>query len=177
MKKIKGVIAIAAMLAAVSITQVSAQVTSERSIETQIFKKILSLPDYGVFDHISFTFNDGTVVLAGKVNSLGTRDRAASVVKRIAGVKNVVNNIEQLPASPYDSRIRRQALRTFTSRGPAGYFYEVNPDVRIIVENGRMTLEGFVSSKGDRNLLNILANGIPGVFQVTNNLVVGKSST
>ncbi|HVF46760.1 MAG TPA: BON domain-containing protein, partial [Pyrinomonadaceae bacterium] len=59
-------------------------------------------------------------------------------------------------------------------RGPAQYFSDRNPDVRIIVENGRMTLEGVVSSRSDSNTLNILAHGINGVFEVTNNMVVGK---
>ena len=51
---------------------------------------------------------------------------------------------------------------------------EPNPSIRIIVENGNVTLEGYVSNKGDYNLANILANGVSGVFSVKNNLVVGK---
>ena len=179
MKKIRNILVFAAVLLSISAVGASAQNDefrgqNNRNIERQIFKKILAQPNYGVFDHITFSFDNGTVVLGGKVNSLGTRNGAASAVKRIAGVKEVVNNIDQLPASPFDSRIRRSALRTFTSRGPSRYFSEVNPEVRIIVENGRMTLEGYVSNKGDRNLLNVLANSIPGVFKVTNNLVIGK---
>ena len=86
----------------------------------------------------------------------------------------MINNIENLPPSSFDDAIRRQALRTFSRYNLSGYFWEVNPDVRIIVENGRLTLEGNVMNSGDYNLFNVTANGINNVFKVTNNLVVGK---
>ncbi len=152
------------------------QRTSSVAIEQQVYKKLRRLPNYGVFDHITFRVNGSTVVLDGKVNSLGTRSSAAAEVKRIAGVTQVVNNIDQLPPSPMDDRIRRAALRTFAQHGLGGYFWEVNPDVRIIVERGRITLEGFVMNSGDYHRMNIYANGISGVFEVTNNLIVGRDS-
>ncbi len=138
MKKLRNILILSAILFSVSIVDVAAQnngsnVSNANSIERQIFKKIIGLPNYGVFDHITFKVTDGTVTLGGKVNSMGTRNAAASAVKRIAGVTQVINNIEQLPASPFDSRIRRRALYTFTDRGPARYFSEVDPEVRIIV--------------------------------------------
>jgi osmotically-inducible protein OsmY len=147
---------------------------TSKTIEQQVFKRLIGLPYYGVFDHITFQVENGTVILGGKVNSLGTRNQAASAVKDIAGVRRVVNNIEQLPPSGFDDSIRRQALRSFSSSGLGRYFYENDPEVRIIVENGRLTLEGYVANRGDSDLLNILANGVTNVFQVTNNLIVGK---
>ena len=134
------------------------------------------MPYYGVFDNIEYSVSGSTVTLTGKVYSLGTKSAAARSIRDIDGVSNVVNNIDSLPPSSFDDRIRREAYRTFTSRGPSQYFNELNPDVRIIVENGRITLEGYVYRKADSDLLNILANGISGVFEVTNNIVVGKRS-
>ena len=144
------------------------------SVERQIFKELLSLPRYGAFDHITYQLNGSTVVLGGKVITLGTKSMAGRVVKDIPGITEVVNNIEELPVGGYDDRIRRQAYATFVNRGPGQYFATINPDVRIIVERGRITLEGYVSSRNDSNVLNILANGIPGVFSVQNNLIVGR---
>lgn len=145
-----------------------------KTVEQQIFSKLLSLPYYGVFDHIAFQLHGDTVVLSGKVITLGTKRDAAATVKNIPGVSKVVNNIEELPIGSFDNRIRQAALITFVNRGPAQYFSSVNPEVRIIVENGRITLEGYVARESDSNLLNILANGLGGVFKVTNNLVVGR---
>ena len=84
--------------------------------------------------------------------------------------------VEQLPGSPYDDQIRRSLLRTFDNGGLARYLSEIRPDMRIVVENGRVTLEGYVASKSDRNLANVYANGVSGVFEVHNNLIVGHDS-
>lgn len=148
----------------------------DRTIEQQIYKKLRGLPRYGVFDNITYTVNGSEVVLTGKVVTLGTKRDAENAVEDIKGVTRVVNNIEELSIGGFDDRIRREALLTFVNRGPAQYFASINPDVRIIVDRGRITLEGFVAHNGDKNLLNILANGISGVFEVKNNLVVGRDT-
>ncbi len=154
----------------------ASEVKPARTVEQEIYKKLLRLPNYNVFDHITYQVNGDTVVLSGKTITLGTKRAAAEVVKDVPGIKNVVNNIEELPVGSFDNRIRYSVLRSFVDRGPAQYFNSINPDVRIIVKNGRITLEGFVARESDANLMNLLANGIPGVFEVTNNLVVGRDS-
>ena len=149
---------------------------SARSIEQKVFKKLIGLPDYGVFDHISYQVSGGTVTLSGKVLSLGVKKSAERAVKNIEGVTEVVNNIQNLSGSPFDNQIRVQIVRQFTINGGnlSGYLQEPNPSVRIIVDGGRVTLEGYVVNRGDSNLANILANGVSGVFQVTNNLIIEK---
>lgn len=146
-----------------------------RSTEQKVYHELKKLPHYGVFDYIGFTVNGSTVTLTGKTYSLGTKSAAARFVKDIPGVLSVINKIDELPLSSFDDRIRRQAVRTFADHSLSGYLWETDPDVRIIVENGRVTLEGFVHSEGDKNAMNILANGLSGVFRVQNNLVVGKT--
>jgi hyperosmotically inducible protein len=147
-----------------------------KSIEQQVYKKLRGLSNYGVFDFIRAEVQGDTVVLTGKTYSLGTRGEAASEVKDIPGVNSVVNNIEQLPASPFDDRIRRSMLHSMANGGLSRYLWEHNPDLHIIVENGRVTLEGYVSNQADRDRANIYANGVSGVFEVQNNLIVGKRS-
>lgn len=180
MKAVRNFIAIMIAVFAVSTVTVNAQNYSKggsvQSLERKIFKEINTLPYYGTFDFISFKVDGGTVTLYGKVASLGTRKSAERVVKKLPGVTNVINNIDELPPSSFDNSIRRQLVREFYRRGGSLYRYlqEPNPSMRIIVENGNVTLEGYVSNKGDSNLANILANGVPNVFSVTNNLIVGK---
>ncbi|HMS39121.1 MAG TPA: BON domain-containing protein [Pyrinomonadaceae bacterium] len=149
---------------------------SQRSIEDKVFKKIIGLPYYGVFDNIKFQVNGGTVTLYGKVYSLGVKKSAERAVKNIEGVSEVVNNIENLPPSSFDNQIRVQIVREFARNGGNLYRYlqEPNPSIRIIVENGQVSLEGYVANRGDFNLANILANSVPNVFGVTNNLVIEK---
>lgn len=142
-------------------------------LEKKVRKEILMLPNYGLFDHISFKVEGGVVTLYGKTASLGTMKGAERTVKRIPGVIEVVNNIEELPPSAFDNQIRRQVVREFVnSAGVYPYISGVNPQVRIIVENGRVTLEGSVNNKGTSNLMYLLANRVPGTFGVTNNLLI-----
>lgn len=180
MTYVRNLVVSAMIVVAFSVVGVNAQnysngKVSTRSVEQQIYKKLLGLPNYGVFDVIKYQVSGGTVTLTGKIHSLGTRSAAEAAVKRIPGVTEVINNIENLPASSFDDSIRRQALRVFSNYNLSGYFWENNPDVRIIVENGRVTLEGNVMNSGDYNLFNVTANSINNVFKVTNNLVVGKA--
>lgn len=160
----------------ISMVEVNAQKhPSSRTLEQKVFKEIIKLPYYGLFDNIKYQVNGSTVILSGKVNSLGLRKSAERVVKRIDGVEKVVNNIEDLPPSSFDNQIRRQLVREFSRSGSVyRYLLGPNPSVRIIVDNGRVELEGYVANRGDSNLLNILANGVPGVFNVRNNLIVEK---
>jgi len=149
---------------------------SRGEIEQKVYKKIIGLPYYGVFDNIKFQVSGSTVTLYGKVYSLGVKKSAENAVKDIEGISEVINKIENLPTSPFDNRIRYQMVREFASRGGNLYRYlqEPNPSIRIIVENGRVTLEGYVLRRSDSDLANILANSVSGVFQVTNNLVIEK---
>lgn len=147
-------------------------------IERQVRHEILSLPHYGVFDAIGYQLNGNTVTLNGYVVRPITKSDVENEIKDIDGVNKVVNNIEVLPLSPADDRIRRRALQTLTSQGGSLFYYftGTNPSIRIIVKNGKIILEGYVDNKADSDLANILAKGIPGTFGVTNNLQIISDS-
>lgn len=143
-------------------------------LERQVRKEILMLPYYGVFDAIGYSINGSTVTLTGYVVRPITKSDAQGVIADINGVERVVNNIEVLPLSPNDDRIRQRTLQTMVNRGGSlyRYFLGTNPSIRIIVNRGRIQLEGYVNNKGDYNLANILARGVSGTFGVTNNLKI-----
>jgi len=146
---------------------------SSLRLERNIRREILTLPYYGVFDAIGYQLNGSTVTLTGFVVRPITKNDAEDSVRDIAGVSRVVNNIEVLPLSPSDDRIRTRTLQTLANRGGLyRYFLGANPAIRIIVNRGRIRLEGFVDNKGDYNLANILTRGVTGTFGVTNNLRV-----
>jgi len=150
--------------------------TPQNGLERQVFKELIKLPYYGVFDHIAYKVDGSNVTLYGKVANARNRKDAERWVKDINGVDTVTNKIEILPLSGFDNSIRQQMLQSFYRNGGSLYRYlqEPNPSVRIIVENGKVTLEGYVANRSDSNLANILANGVSGVFSVRNNLIVGK---
>lgn len=176
-KKIFLLSVLAIGLVGVSANPVSAQMNmygGNSKVERKVRSAILSLPYYGVFDAIGYQINGDTVTLNGYVVRPITKSDAENAVKDIDGVSNVVNNIEVLPLSPNDDRIRRRTLQTLMNRGGSLFYYftGTNPSIRIIVKNGRITLEGYVDSKADSNLANILARSVPGAFGVTNNLKI-----
>ena len=180
MRKVRTLLFVIVAVVGISVVGINAQNVGSNSIQSstaiaqKAYSKLRGLPRYGVFDNITVDVRGNTVILEGKVITLGTKSAAARAMKDIPGVAEVVNNIEELPLGSFDNQIRREAYRSFVTRGPGQYFHELNPDVRIIVENGRITLEGYVYRESDSNLLNILANGVSGTFSVTNNLIVGK---
>jgi hyperosmotically inducible protein len=146
---------------------------SNRTMEDQVRKKILKLPRYEVFDSINYRVNGDTVTLTGKVRNAINKSDAENSVERIPGVSRVINEIEILPVGSFDESIRVRLYDTLSaSGGLSRYLWTVNPSVRLIVDRGNVSLEGFVLNRGDYNTMNILAHSVSGVFSVTNNLVV-----
>jgi hyperosmotically inducible protein len=132
------------------------------------------LPYYGVFDNLSYKVDaDGTVTLLGQVSRPTLKSDAENVVKRIEGVEKVVNNIEVLPTSFSDDRIRRAAYRAiYGNSALSEYQLRAVPPIHIIVKNGNITLEGVVARQMDKQIAGMQANSVHGAFSVTNNLVV-----
>jgi hyperosmotically inducible protein len=136
------------------------------------------LPWYGVFDNLNFTVNGGEVTLEGQVVKPITKDGAEAVVKKIPGVTRVVNDIKVLPLSPFDNQTRRAVYRAiFSDESLNRYSMGSDPSIHIIVDNGHVTLTGFVDREADRNLAFLRANSVPGVFSVTNDLRTEQSRT
>lgn len=147
---------------------------ADTRIAREVRHELVMLPYFGVFDDLGFRVNDGTVTLVGAVTRPTLKSDAENVTKRIEGVTHVINQIEVLPLSPMDDQIRIAEYRAIygDSALSTRYGFRALPSIHIIVRNGSVTLEGVVASEGDKNLINIRANGVPNVFSVTNNLQV-----
>jgi len=144
-------------------------------ITREVRHELLMLPYLGVFDNLAYKVDGYNVTLVGQVTRPTLKSDAENVVKKIEGVEHVDNQIEVLPVSPNDDRIRRQLYRAIYGYGPLQkYSLGVQQPIRIIVKNGNATLEGVVDNEGDKNIANIRAKGVSGVFNVTNNLQVVK---
>ena len=145
-------------------------------IQREVRHRILMLPYYNVFDNITYKVNGYNVTLMGAVTRPTLKSEAENVVKDIEGVQKVENKIEVLPLSPMDNQIRLKVFRAiYGYPSLQRYDLSVQKAIRIIVKNGNVDLEGVVDSQSDKNLVNIRAKGVPGVFSVKNNLRVVKS--
>jgi hyperosmotically inducible protein len=162
-------------LASLGITQDREQPSAkaQERIIREVRHELLMLPYFGVFDYIAFKVDGNNVTLLGQVVRPTLKSDSERAVKRIEGVEKVDNHIEVLPPSPIDDRLRLSLYRAIYGY-PAleKYALGVQKPIRIIVNNGRVTLEGVVDNDTDRNLAGIRANSIPGIFSVTNNLQV-----
>ena len=144
-------------------------------IQKEVRHELLMLPYLGVFDNLTYQVEGYNVTLGGQVTRPTLKSDAENAVKRIEGVEKVDNQIEVLPLSPMDDQLRRRLDRAIYGYAPLQkYAMPVIQPIRIIVKNGHLTLEGVVDSQGDKNLVGLRANGVSGVFSVTNNLVVAK---
>lgn len=184
------------LAAAISLATPAAQTIAEGERVLRVRRALERLPYYGVFDFIAFQIEKGTVTLLGYAYQGSVRSAAEQAVRRVAGIDEVANKIEILPASQNDERIRWATFFTiytddFLSRyapgGPMAARYEAqqfarfpgmqpfgNYPIHIIVKGGRTTLVGVVDSEGDKTLAGVRAREVPLVFGVENELMVRK---
>jgi hyperosmotically inducible protein len=146
---------------------------AEERLMREVRHELVTLPYYSVFDNLAFRVMGRTVELLGQVTRPTLKDDAARVVKSVEGVEEVKNNIEVLPVSPNDDRIRLDAFRAIYGNTALNrYALQAVPPIHIIVKNGHISLEGVVANEMDKNLAYLQAQMVPGAFSVTNNLKV-----
>lgn len=190
----------ALVVAGVAVSAASAADPSDDDvirIARQIQRQIVTLPTYGVFDNISFGLQGSAVILQGQASRPTLRTSAERVVKRIEGVEEVINEIEVLPLSGADDRIRAEVYariygnsalsrynpnrgnrRWITPTRIAGGITNDPPPgfhpIHIIVRNGHVRLEGVVDTASDKVIAGMQANLSSGVFAVSNDLDVSN---
>jgi len=206
-KQIQAIVALAALLLVTPLAAQQQEVDQEEvyRIANQVRKRIIMLPNYGVFDAISFGMGTSSaglgVILRGYASRPTLKSSAENVVKKIEGVAVVQNEIEVTPVGGMDEDIRLRVYRAIyfdpslsrynpnrgaPMHGPGGFgggfgagSFGISNDPPIgphpmsfVVKGGNVILEGAVDNEGDKNRAGIQANGVSGVFSVTNNLQV-----
>ena len=144
-------------------------------IAQEVRHRLVTLPFYDVFDWLEGEVRpDGTLVLRGQVVRPTLKSDAESSVRDIEGITRVVNEIEVLPVSPNDDRLRVALYRAIYNFDSPLFRYATRavPPIHIIVKNGRATLKGVVATQSDSDLAYTAARGVPGLFEVTNQLRV-----
>ena len=146
---------------------------SQDRVSREVRHELVMLPYYGVFDNLAYRVDGSTVTLLGQVTRPTLKSDAGNVVKGIEGVERVDNQIQVLPLSSMDDGLRIAEYRAIYGHpGLDRYAMQSVPPIHILVDNGKVTLEGIVANQGDKDQAGIRANGVSGVFSVTNNLRV-----
>jgi hyperosmotically inducible protein len=163
------------LLLAGSLAMANTATVPKVDLENKVRHELLMLPYFNVFEELAYTVDNGVVTLTGQVTWPVTARNAGKAVERLAGVEKVVNNIEVLPLSSFDNRVRVATFNAIYGFAPLQrYGWGTQPSIRILVKNGNVTLAGAVRSETDRNLAFLRANAIPGVFSVTNEIRVER---
>jgi hyperosmotically inducible periplasmic protein len=176
---------------------VATQSISARETTQSVQRALERLPYYGVFDFMAFNVERGTVTLTGYAYQGGLRDAAESATRRVSGVDEIANRVEPLPASQNDDRIRwatfyRIYTDAFLSRYATGGPDQIRREIydsrrfpgmhqplgvyaiHIVVRNGHTTLFGVVDNQGDRQIAEMRAREVSGVFSVANEIEIAK---
>ncbi|HKV47489.1 MAG TPA: BON domain-containing protein [Candidatus Acidoferrales bacterium] len=148
---------------------------NDQIISREVYHQLALEPRLSVFDIVGFHVNGGTVTLTGEVTQPVKKSDAEGAVKGIEGVDKVDNQIKVLPLSPMDQKIREAEFHAIYSLPSLQKYswYSVQ-SIHIIVDNGHVTLEGWVDNQADKDAANVRANSVSGVFSVKNNLQVGQ---
>jgi hyperosmotically inducible protein len=180
--------------ALIASTGLEAQSVGQKQTTLSLQRALARLPYYGVFDYLAFSVERGMVTLHGYAYSGTLRSDAEHAAKRVAGVDEVANRLEVLPASLNDDRIRQATfyriytdsfLSRYASGGPRAARYDAlefgrfpgrqpfgDYAIHIIVKGGRTTLLGTVDNASDRQLAEFRAREVTGVFGISNELNV-----
>lgn len=139
----------------------------------QIRHNLVMLPYYSIFDYLEFKLDGNNVTLMGQVDRDTLKSDAEAAIRNIPGIGSIKNEIEVLPVSPNDDRIRLDVYRAIYYHPDfLRYAIQAVPPIHILVKNGDVTLYGLVDTEMDKNLAALRANGVAGVFSVINKLEV-----
>ena len=157
---------------------VAGETVSDSELQAKLSKKLAyDRVGYGdnAFNNLTLAVQNGTVVVGGETMNYVARDSALATVQNMPGVKDVVNEVKVLPTSNFDDQLRVRTARAIY-RDSVLSRYAIDPvdPIRIVVDNGHVTLYGTVQSEMDKNIAGMRANAVFGAFSVDNKLAVNN---
>lgn len=147
---------------------------NDAQIAQKIVHEIRMYPRYTIFDNVNVKVHDGEVDLVGQVSQPFKKGDMGRLAQHVAGVRSVTNEIEVLPTSLFDDRLRLQIARSiYRDPSLSRYAIQAIPPIHVIVDNGHVTLEGVVNNDMEKTIAGIRASQAGLSFgQVVNNLRV-----
>jgi hyperosmotically inducible protein len=147
---------------------------SDDAIVKEVRHEILLYPHYTIFDNITFRVNQGKVELMGAVTEPYKKSDLGKTVEQLPGVSGVRNELEVLPLSNMDNRLRLEIARAiYRDPSLSTLGFQALPPIHIIVDNGHVTLEGVVNTELEKQVAGMRASSTGLSFgSVTNNLQV-----
>lgn len=165
----KAVALLFAVVLAVAATA-SAQERKDLQIFRDVSDSVHRYSQFTIFDGVSASVSQGHIVLDGWVTMPFKRDDLEQRVRGVAGVNSVENRIQVLPVSQFDDELRFRIARAIYGNSAFwNYAAMAQPPIHIVVNAGRVTLQGVVQNNVERQLARSLATGF-GAFELRNDL-------
>jgi hyperosmotically inducible protein len=139
-----------------------------QQLSQEVTRQLEALPHHGVFDNLNYTIDGSKVTLFGQVVNPDLKSSAEKALRRVAGVTSVDNQLQVLPDDLVDQDIRAGVYRKLVLALQSG------TAIHIVVDHQNVTLVGHARTLGQKDLAAILANGVPLVATVTNDLIVAS---
>jgi osmotically-inducible protein OsmY len=157
---------------------VAGETVSDAQLQAKLSKKLaydrVGYSD-NAFNNLTLEVQNGTVVVGGETMNYVARDSALATVQNMPGVKDVVNEVKVLPTSIFDDQLRvRTARAIYRDSVLSRYATDPVDPIRIVVDNGHVTLYGTVQNEMDKNIAGMRANGVFGAFSVDNKIAVNN---
>ena len=155
---------------------VAGETVSDAQLQQKLAKKLAyDRVGYGdnAFNNFTIAVKDGSVTVGGEAATYPARDSALAMVQSMPGVKDVVSEVKVLPTSIFDDQLRLRTARAIYRDSVLSRYATdpVNP-IRIVVDNGHVTLYGTVQNQMDKNLAGLRAGEVFGAFSVENKIAV-----
>jgi len=165
---------VAAGSAMASADQTPAANDNDAQIAQKVVHEIRMYPRYTIFDNVNIKVHNGEVDLVGQVSQPFKKGDMGRLAQHVAGVRSVTNEIEVLPTSLFDDRLRLQVARSiYRDPSLSRYAIQAIPPIHVIVDNGHVTLEGVVNNDMEKTIAGVRASQVGLSFgQVVNNLRV-----
>ena len=147
---------------------------NDAQIAQKVVHEIRMYPRYTIFDNVNVKVHDGEVDLVGQVSQPFKKGDMGRLAQHVSGVRIVTNEIQVLPTSLFDDRLRLQIARSiYRDPSLSRYAIQAIPPIHVIVDNGHVTLEGVVNNDMEKTIAGIRASQVGLSFgQVVNNLRV-----
>jgi len=162
-----------------NLINVAGQNVPDEQLEQKLGRKLSYVREGydNAFDYFALGVKDGVVTVAGQDRTGIGRDEVLADIYNQPGVKDVVSEISIAPTSSFDDGLRfRAAAAIYRDPVLSKYAIDLARPIRIIVDNGHITLYGSVMNAMDKTVAGMRASQIPGAFSVENKLVVEKDS-
>lgn len=132
---------------------------TDADIAAKAVHEIRMYSRYTIWDNVVLRVNDGALALVGQVSQPFKKQDLQRLMQQVPGVTSVTNELEVLPLSPNDDRLRLRVARAiYGDTTLSRYAYQSQPPIHIIVKNGQVSLEGIVNNELEKNVAGIRAS-------------------